>query len=293
MVLIVVIMFIFTADKVSEYINDLYGSNYNTNEFRYYVEIADEFSKNKAQLNWKELFAITNVKVGGDLEKVTKKSVIDLSEKFLVKTEEDEYKVNTVEKVMSEMNFNKEEKKKVYDKLERLEKQYLNGKELTNEKVEFITKLEKESINTYKKYKILPSITVGQAILESGWGDSYLTKKANNLFGIKADKRWDGNHISVNTKENYNDEIIATFRAYNSIEESIKDYGVFLSTNQRYTENRVFQAKDYIAQAEALERAGYSTKKSKSGELIYADILIELIRTYNLQTLDTKVNRIK
>ncbi len=293
MALIVVIVFLFTTNKVSEYINDLYGSNNNTDEFGYYVKITDELSRNKAQLNWKELFAIEYVKVDGDLKKISKKDLINLSEEFLVEIKRNEYKVNTIENVMDEINLSKQDKKKVYLKLEELKNEYMNGKKMPDEKVKFIMSLENEAINIYKKHRILPSITVGQAILESGWGDSYLTKEGNNLFGIKADKRWNGSRVSVNTKENYNDKIIATFRSYDSIQESIRDYGVFLSTNKRYADNGVFKAKDYIAQAEALEKAGYSTKKNKSGELIYADILIELIRNYNLQMMDTKVNRIE
>nr|SUY22553.1 mannosyl-glycoprotein endo-beta-N-acetylglucosamidase [Clostridioides difficile] len=42
-----------------------------------------------------------------------------------------------------------------------------------------------------------PSITIGQAILESGWGNSKLTKQSNNLFGIKADKAWKGKSVEI------------------------------------------------------------------------------------------------
>ena len=41
-------------------------------------------------------------------------------------------------------------------------------------------------MTNFEKYNILPSITVGQAILESNWGQSKLTKDSNNIFGIKA-----------------------------------------------------------------------------------------------------------
>ena len=41
-----------------------------------------------------------------------------------------------------------------------------------------------------------------------------------------------------------------------------------------------------ILLAQALEDAGYATKKNENGELIYADTLIDLIREYNLQLLD-------
>lgn len=37
-----------------------------------------------------------------------------------------------------------------------------------------------------RSFGVLASVTVAQAILESGWGESALAQKANNYFGIKA-----------------------------------------------------------------------------------------------------------
>ena len=54
----------------------------------------------------------------------------------------------------------------------------------------------------------------------------------------------------------------------------------------------MFDAKHYTTQAQALEDAGYATKKNKFGELIYADTLINVIREYNLQLLDELVQEI-
>ena len=151
---------------------------------------------------------------------------------------------------------------------------------------QFIKKIEKEAKKSYKKYGVLPSITVAQAILESGWGQSELTQGSNNVFGIKADESWRGKMVEANTSENYSDMVIARFRKYNSIEESIKDHAKFLSENNRYRENGLFDGKTYKEQAQALENAGYSTKKNENGELIYADMLIDLIERYNLNLMD-------
>ena len=95
------------------------------------------------------------------------------------------------------------------------------------------------------------------------------------------------------TKENYSDVIEASFRKYASKAESIEDHGLFLYENERYAVNGVFAAKDYRSQALALQSAGYSTAKNEDGELIYADILIALIKKYNLQLLDREVQEIK
>ncbi|MBC6004962.1 MAG: glucosaminidase domain-containing protein [Paeniclostridium sordellii] len=154
------------------------------------------------------------------------------------------------------------------------------------EKFEFVKTIENEAKKSYKKYGILPSITVAQAILESGWGQSELTKNSNNLFGIKSDESWKGKSVEVNTTENYSDIVKAKFRKYDSIEESITDHARFLKENKRYKQHGLFEGNDYKEQAQSLENAGYSTKKNQNGELIYADMLIGLIERYNLFLMD-------
>ena len=161
------------------------------------------------------------------------------------------------------------------------------------DKMEFIESIEQQAYENYKKYGILPSITIGQAILESGWGKSQLALDHNNLFGIKADNRWSGDIATMVTKENYSDVIEASFRKYASKAESIEDHGLFLYENERYTVNGVFAAKDYRSQALALQSAGYSTAKNEDGELIYAEKLINIIKNYNLMLYDTKAVRMK
>ncbi|GAA0704031.1 hypothetical protein GCM10008904_11210 [Paraclostridium ghonii] len=157
---------------------------------------------------------------------------------------------------------------------------------LEKEKIEFIKSIEEEAQKSYKDYGVLPSITISQAILESGWGQSELTKDSNNLFGIKAGEGWNGESVEVMTTENYSDKISARFRKYNSLDESIEDHAKFLKENQRYTEHGLFNGKDYKEQAQALEDAGYSTKKNEQGEAIYADMLIDLIERYDLYLVD-------
>ena len=170
-------------------------------------------------------------------------------------------------------------------------KEYISKKskyEISLEKSKFIEEVKDGAMYNYNKYGILPSITVSQAILESGWGKSKLSKESNNLFGIKADNSWDGEAVEAITSENYDDTIKAKFRKYKSITDSIKDHGKFLSENKRYRENGLFDSKNYKKQAQALEDAGYSTKADKNGKLIYADMLIEIIEKYNLTKLDFK-----
>lgn len=160
---------------------------------------------------------------------------------------------------------------------------------IENSKTDFINKVEKGAKKSYREYEIFPSITIAQAILESGWGESELTKNSNNLFGIKADSSWNGEYVEAITSENYNDKIKAKFRKYKSLESSIEDHAKFLVENKRYEKNGVFKSKNYKQQAKALQDAGYSTKKNEEGELVYANMLIKLIEKYNLQELDSKL----
>src|SRR5699024_10119279 len=57
----------------------------------------------------------------------------------------------------------------------------------------FIQSVAPGAIQGWNEYKVLPSITVAQAIVESGWGRSALSTQAHNLFGIKGS--YNGNSV--------------------------------------------------------------------------------------------------
>ena len=120
---------------------------------------------------------------------------------------------------------------------------------------------------------IFPGTLIAQAIIESSgkyntggnWlvGGSKLAQEANNFFGIKATPSWKGGRYNINTGE-YTPEgkaytEAATFRAYKTPEDSMKDYVNFLQVNSRYTKAGVFKAKTVEEQAAALKISGYST----------------------------------
>jgi len=131
---------------------------------------------------------------------------------------------------------------------------------------------------------VLPSITVAQAILESGWGQSILTSAPYyNLFGIKQGTGWQGAIVNMKTSEYVNGKwvtISAPFRAYSSQMASFQDHTKFLLTNSRYAGNGVINAKNYVNMANGLQAAGYATDPT------YASRLINLVERYNLQSLD-------
>ena len=275
--------------KINDYTEKLYMGLNTENKYKISIEVVQEASKDKSQVNWMEVLAIAYVIENKEIEKINRNMLRDISEKF-IETSYGDFKTKTIENVMKDMKLSKEKQKEILEEAKIINEEY-NASELDKSQVTFIEEIEVHAKNTYLEFGILPSIVTSQAILESGWGKSYLTQNANNLFGIKADDRWEGEVLSMNTKENYDDNVVASFRKYNSYEHSINDYGEFLNENKRYKEHGVFESLDYTEQAKALENAGYSTKKNKKGEYIYADMLIEIIQRYNLQLLDIEVKR--
>lgn len=157
----------------------------------------------------------------------------------------------------------------------------LAGLNLAQKKNNFFHKVLKGSLASKVQDGVLPSITLSQAAIESGWGESGLTTKANNLFGIKAGSSWTGATIDMNTGEQRADgsryTTLAKFRAYNNWDESIADHGQFLK-KPRYA--KVISASNYSDAAYALKEAGYATS------LDYPKTLIGTIEANRLYSFD-------
>lgn len=259
----------------------------------YYINITDKVSQGKLQINWQEVAAIDLALSSGKENLDNEARVSNIAQSFL---KYDENKnlvaINSMKGSIKELGLKTKEGIDAENYLIKIKNNCLNRDLIKDKsKNKFIENMESQAKKNYEEYKILPSVTMAQAILESGWGESALSSKYNNLFGIKADDRWNGKTINMETKENYNDVIKGNFRAYKNYEESIKDHGKFLSENSRYRDNGIFEAKTYEGQTQSLENAGYATVKNEEGELIYADLLIDVIRNNNLMLYDTEVQR--
>lgn len=143
----------------------------------------------------------------------------------------------------------------------------------------FIESVAQGAINGWTKYGVLPSVTVAQAILESGWGQSGLSTSAHNLFGIKGS--YNGQYVTMQTREVYNGQsyyIYDNFRKYANNSESVEDHGNFLYSNSRYV--NLLGDQSYTSVARKLQADGYATDPS------YASSLIKLVEMYNLTQLD-------
>ena len=104
---------------------------------------------------------------------------------------------------------------------------------------------------------------IAQACCESGYGQSSLMANANAYFGIKATKSWlnkGGKIYNAKTKECYDGKTYTTitdsFRAYNSLADSVRDYFDLLS-NKRY--NASLKASTVEECITIIKNGGYAT----------------------------------
>lgn len=152
----------------------------------------------------------------------------------------------------------------------------------------YLNSIKSGAIAGWHTHKIAPSITGSQAALESGWGTSSLAKPPyNNNFGIKASSDWSGRTVPMPTREWIDGQYVtvnASFRAYDSIADSVRDHAAFFTNTEWRTENykHVVGERDYKKSARALQNAGYATDPS------YATKLINIIEQYQLYKWDTE-----
>lgn len=151
---------------------------------------------------------------------------------------------------------------------------------------QFIERLVPHAQELQDGYGVLPSIILGQAILESNWGKSTLASKYNNLFGIKA--YGDQKKVSLETKEFVNEEWITIqgdFKVYDSWEQSMDDHTQLFVQGVDWNPalyEKVITATNYQEAAQALQEAGYATDPG------YAQKIIQVIKTYQLNQYDRR-----
>ena len=144
----------------------------------------------------------------------------------------------------------------------------------------FIAAVAPGAIAAEQRYGVPASVTIAQAIDESGWGRSLLAAKDNNLFGIKGSGS--AGSVTYQTSEYEGGRWItidASFRAYHNIAESIEDHAALLATSGYYT-----RAMAERASADAFANAltgVYATDPH------YGATLIAFMRTYDLYRYDT------
>lgn len=132
---------------------------------------------------------------------------------------------------------------------------------------------------------IFASLTAAQAFIESNKGNSGLTTRANNLFGMKG--QYNGQSVSMKTTEYYNGvktTIVDNFRKYPSWQESINDHSGLFNRSRRYENLRGEQ--DYLKACINVKNDGYATSPT------YTQTLTNIIKTYKLDIWDYEVIRL-
>ncbi len=150
-------------------------------------------------------------------------------------------------------------------------------------KEDFISQLLPFAKKAAQLMGVAPGLLIAQAALETGWGKSIHSKQgeatSNNLFGIKADTRWQGNkvtHSTIEFEQGMMKRLNQMFRAYESIKASFEDYVDFILTQPRYQKalSVSHEPEQYIQE---IQDAGYATDPD------YADKVLSI---YKRESLD-------
>ena len=122
---------------------------------------------------------------------------------------------------------------------------------------------------------------IAQAIHESGWGESSLSAKYHNYFGLKCGTLWRGKSVNLSTKEEYSAGTLTTirsnFRAYDTMEEGVKGYFEFIQLARYSNLKGVTDPRQYL---QNIKNDGYATGSQ------YVDHTMALVNLYNLTQFD-------
>ncbi|MGI5236689.1 sporangiospore maturation cell wall hydrolase GsmA [Dactylosporangium sp. CA-139066] len=135
--------------------------------------------------------------------------------------------------------------------------------------------------------RVPTSVTLAQAILESGWGRSSLSATDRNFFGMKCFNNAPGQYAAgckaYTTQEctaaGVCSTTVATFRTYNASVDSFRDHGASLRSLSRYAAafNYTSDPNQFIAE---VHKAGYATDPQ------YTTKVVALMTKYNLYQYD-------
>ena len=138
---------------------------------------------------------------------------------------------------------------------------------------DYVTRFVSVARAEKSKFGIPVSITLAQGLLESDAGESSLTRKANNHFGVKTfDKKV--SHVVMK-----DDTPRDKFKKYNSAWESYRDHSQLLMRDH-YKHLQFLSKTDYTGWAKGLKKAGYAT------DPFYAEKLVKIIESLQLYRFD-------
>jgi len=152
----------------------------------------------------------------------------------------------------------------------------VSAKQMTREMaVSYIASFSALAVEDMRRYQVPASISLAQGLVESRAGDSKLARRNNNHFGIKCfSRRCRKGHCSNFTDDTHKD----FFRIFATPRDSWQAHSIMISTG-RYARLKQY-GRDYRKWAYGLKSLGYAT------DATYAEKLIEMIETYELQRFD-------
>ena len=163
---------------------------------------------------------------------------------------------------------------------------------------EFIRKVGECAVKDMEASGILASVSIAQAILESGYGSTELAMKANNYFGMKCslsgntwDSVWDG--VSKYTKQTKEQKssgseytVTADFRKYPDMETSVRDHSCYLNGAMNGSKLRyagLVVETDYRKAIQIIKDGGYATDTQ------YVSKVCSIIEKYDLTQYDVRI----
>lgn len=138
---------------------------------------------------------------------------------------------------------------------------------------DFVNDVWPHALRASEKLGVDADVLMAQSALETGWG-KHLPINADgsssfNLFGIKADHRWQGEKIEITTRE-YRHGVMqqekSEFRTYDSVSQAFEDYTDFIMSSPRYQKALEF-GYDGDAYARELQKAGYATDPNYASKI--------------------------
>lgn len=119
---------------------------------------------------------------------------------------------------------------------------------------------------------------IAQAACESAWGESELSKKYHNYFGMKCGSSWTGKSVNMITHEETpagNVIIKDNFRAFDSVEDGVKGYFDFLEYSRYAPLKSCTDSESYIR---TIKVCGWATSST------YIKTLLTILK--NLPEID-------
>lgn len=161
------------------------------------------------------------------------------------------------------------------------------SRNLTTE--QFISQIGEDARELCQENDLYASVMIAQAVVESASGSSGLScEPYNNLFGIKG--AYEGKSVRMKTQEDDGqgnlETIVAEFRRYPSLTESLKDYVGLLTGNSLYAPVKKSNTESYEDACDYLQ-GHYATSTT------YSRTLKAYIDTYDLTQFDVPSDQAK